>query len=168
MENVEQTDNQSEEADDLFDAACEVQLRGGVNHNRERNQKLQEKNSKNSKKSRVKMVFCTANVETQRVRHTPDHCESGFSRFTTSFRFHNMMVKKSPIWMTWRFSAPIAIGRSTPFPMISCQASMNFASSCNRRPSDPLVHAVNGNAGKRLCRADGQRRLHMADIGRRG
>ena len=27
MENVEQTDNQSEEADDPFDAACEVQVR---------------------------------------------------------------------------------------------------------------------------------------------
>lgn len=55
------------------------------------------RNSKNSKKSGVKMVFCTANVATQRVRHTPNHCESGFSRLTTSFRFRNIMVKKSPI-----------------------------------------------------------------------
>ena len=43
-----------------------------------------------------------------------------------------------------------------------------FRQQLQQKTELPLVHAVNGNAGKRLCRADGQRRLHMADIGRGG
>ena len=43
MGNVEQTENQSEEADDPSDAACEDQLRLTIHYIRERNQNLQEK-----------------------------------------------------------------------------------------------------------------------------
>ena len=51
------TDNQSDEADDPFDVACERQMRLSIHYNRERNQNL-----RRIKKSRVKMVFYTANI----------------------------------------------------------------------------------------------------------
>jgi 5-methylcytosine-specific restriction protein A len=60
MENVEQTDNQSEEADDPCDAACEGQVRFSINYTRERNQNLREKKFEEFKKIRGEdsVLYC--------------------------------------------------------------------------------------------------------------
>ena len=51
MGNVEQTHNQSEEADDPSDAACEGQVRLSIHYTRERNQNLRKKKFKEFKKN---------------------------------------------------------------------------------------------------------------------
>ena len=65
MGNVEQPDNQSDEADDPSDVACERQIRLSIHSNRERNQNLREKKFKEFKKYGVKMVFYTPNIAIQ-------------------------------------------------------------------------------------------------------